>query len=70
MMFSTWLDAEKGRAKAAARHFNRSKAAISQWRAGVPTDLMLQVREYTNHEVTLEEMLQERQASSLQSDGA
>ncbi|MDX4957259.1 hypothetical protein [Delftia acidovorans] len=66
MMFSTWLDAEKGRAKAASKHFNRSKAAISQWRAGVPLDLMLKVRDYTGNEVTLEEMLQERTAAAQQ----
>ncbi len=70
MKFSTWLDAAKGRAKAAARHFNRSKAAISQWRTGVPMDLMLQVRDYTNQEVSLEEMLQERQAAMPRGEGA
>lgn len=60
MNFSTWLDAEKGRARSVARHFKRSPGAITQWRNGVPPRLMLRVRDFTGGEVTLEEMLSER----------
>ena len=62
MNFSTWIDAGKGRASAVAQQFGRTPGAISQWRYGVPSRLMLQVREFTKGEVTLEEMLAEREA--------
>ena len=61
MNFSTWLDAEKGRAAAVAQHFERTPGAISQWRDGVPHRLMRRVRDFTGGEVTLEEMLVERE---------
>ena len=63
MKFSTWLDAEKGRTTSVARHFKRTLGAISQWRKGVPPKRMTDLRDFTNGDVTLEEMLAERAAS-------
>lgn len=60
MKFSEWLDAEKGRTKAVAEHYGRTLSAISQWRIGVPQGRMLSLMEFTNNEVSLEEMLIER----------
>ncbi len=59
MMFSTWLDAEKGRTKAVAEHFGRTPSAISQWRDGVPPKRMLEVVALTDGAVSIEEMLRE-----------
>lgn len=64
MLFTEWLDAEKGRTTAVAEHFDRTLGAISQWRDGVPTSLMLAVRDFTGGEVTLEEMLAERKVKN------
>lgn len=56
--FSNWLDAEPKRTKKLAEHLGRTASAVSQWRTnGVPVDLMKSVRNFTNGEVTLEEMI-------------
>lgn len=58
MDLNTWLSAEKGRASKLAAHFGKTPAAISQWKTnGVPVDLMKAVRDFTDGEVTLEEMV-------------
>lgn len=58
MNLNTWLDSEAGRATKLAAHFGRTRSAITQWRTnGVPVHLMLGVREFTNGDVTLEEMI-------------
>lgn len=60
MDIKTWLEAEKGRAASMASHFNKTPAAISQWKSnGVPLDLMKAVRDFTGGAVTLEEMVPE-----------
>ena len=68
MNFSTWIDAGKGRSAAIAQHFGRTPGAISQWRLGVPARLMRQVRDFTGGEVTLDEMLEERELSTTQKE--
>lgn len=60
MYFSKWLDAREGRAKQVAGKFGVSKSAVSQWKRGVPFGLMEQIRDHTEGQVSLEEMLQER----------
>ncbi len=58
MDLHTWLDAERGRLSAMASHFQVTVSAVSQWRTkGVPIDRMRAVRDYTDGQVTLEEML-------------
>jgi hypothetical protein len=58
MDFTSWLEAEKGRATALALHFGKTPAAISQWKNnGVPVALMKAVRDFTGGAVTLEEMV-------------
>jgi DNA-binding transcriptional regulator YdaS (Cro superfamily) len=58
MDLTKWLDAEPGRNAKLAAHLKRTPAAITQWRKnGVPVDLMKAVRDFTNGEVTLEEMV-------------
>lgn len=57
MIFSAWLDAEKGRTKATAEHFAISKGAISQWRDGVPRERMRALRAFIGKAVSYEEML-------------
>lgn len=54
----TWLGAEKGRSLALAQHFGVTPAAVSQWkRNGVPLGNMKAVRQFTEGQVTLEEMV-------------
>lgn len=58
MDLTTWLEAEKGRSAALAAHFNRTPAAISQWKTnGVPLSLMKAVRDFTDGHVTLDELV-------------
>jgi DNA-binding transcriptional regulator YdaS (Cro superfamily) len=58
MKLSTWIDAERGRLAAIAKHFNLSQSAVSQWRTnGVPPARMKAVREFTEGAVTLDDML-------------
>lgn len=66
MNLTDWLEAEKGRATAIAAHFEISRAAVSQWKTnGVPVDNMKAVRDFTNNEVTLEEMVPEAHSRPL-----
>lgn len=61
MKFSQWLDGEVGRSSRIAQHFGVTPSAVTQWRTnGVPIDSMKEVRSFTNDEVSLEEMLDER----------
>lgn len=58
MDFSEWLDAEPGRASKTAARFDVTLSAVSQWRDnGVPRARMIEVRDFTGGEVTLEAML-------------
>lgn len=58
MDLPTWLDADRGRLTALARHFGLTQGAVSQWRRnGVPPPRMKAVRDFTEGAVTLEEML-------------
>lgn len=67
MTFSEWLKAQPGRASAAARHFNVTASAISQWAAaGVPTRRMRAVQAFTAGEVSLDDMV----PPAAEADGA
>ena len=58
MNISQWLDAETGRNASLAAFFNVTPGAVSQWRTtGVPSKYMKAVRDFTDGEVSLEEML-------------
>ena len=58
MKLNEWLNTEVGRAAKLAAHFGRTASAVSQWRTnGVPVDLIKSVRDFTDGEVTLEDML-------------
>lgn len=60
MNIADWLDAERGRSTCLAKHFGVSQPAITQWRTnGVPVNRMKAVRDFTNGEVTLDDMLPE-----------
>lgn len=61
MDLKNWLDAERGRYTALANHLDVSVSRVSQMADnGVPTKHMLAVRAFTDGEVTLEEMVEER----------
>ena len=60
MKFSDWLDAEKGRAKAVADHFDVTASAVTQWREGVPRERMRPIHALTGGAVSYEEMLPEK----------
>ena len=71
MKLNEWLNKEVGRASRLSSHFGRTASAVSQWRTnGVPTDLMKSVRDFTNNEVTLEDMLPDAQAASPHKEAA
>ncbi|MDR2333714.1 MAG: helix-turn-helix domain-containing protein [Burkholderiaceae bacterium] len=54
----TWISGERGRAAALAAHLNVSRSRVSQMcEEGVPTRHMLAVRDFTNNDVTLEDMV-------------
>jgi DNA-binding transcriptional regulator YdaS (Cro superfamily) len=60
MDLTKWLKDGTGRAAALAKHIGVSPAAVSQWKTnGVPLAHMKAVRDFTNGEVTLEEMVPE-----------
>ena len=59
MKLTDWLDADRGRLKAMALHFDVTQSAVSQWRTnGVPRTRMRAVLEFTGGQVSLEEMLE------------
>ncbi|MBV7428072.1 MULTISPECIES: YdaS family helix-turn-helix protein [unclassified Acidovorax] len=61
MKLKTWLSAERGRTVALARHLGVSKGRISQMAdGGVPPKYMLSVRDFTNAEVSVESLVQDR----------
>ncbi len=60
MIFADWLDAGRGRLTAVATAFGLTPGAVSQWReSGVPVARMKAVRDLSNGEVTLEDMVPE-----------
>lgn len=60
MKFADWLDAGRGRLTAVASAFGLTPGAVSQWReSGVPVARMKAVRDLSNGEVTLEDMVPE-----------
>lgn len=64
MDFTSWVEAEKGRAAALAQHFGKTAGAVSQWKTnGVPVALMKAVRDFTGGAVTLEEMVPDSRVS-------
>lgn len=67
LKLKTWLDAERGRATALANHLDVTLSRVSQFaNDGVPPKYMLAVRDFTNGEVTLDSMVQERTPSVSQ----
>jgi DNA-binding transcriptional regulator YdaS (Cro superfamily) len=59
MKFGEWLSQEPGRLTRVAERFEISKSAVSQWVSrGVPPGRMIEIREITRGEVSLEEMLE------------
>lgn len=63
MDLSDWLDAEKGRLTRMAAHFNVTLGAVSQWRDNPPLHRLLEIRDFTDGEVTIEAMLARRRYS-------
>ena len=58
MRLEQWLKLKRGRGVALATRLGVSKARVTQMaRDGVPRDHMVAVRDFTAHEVTLEDML-------------
>ena len=55
-----WLDQKNGRTSEIALHFGLTLGAISQWRDGVPWSRMKEVEEFTNGDVTVQEMIRQR----------
>jgi DNA-binding transcriptional regulator YdaS (Cro superfamily) len=64
MKFSDWLDAEKGRAKAVADHFEVTPSAVTQWRSGVPRERMRDLHAFTAGQVAYEDMLPAAEAKA------
>lgn len=59
MKLHEWLNLERGRLTALARHLQMTQGAVSQMRGsgGVPAKHMKKVRRWTKNQVTVEEML-------------
>jgi hypothetical protein len=65
MDLKTWLDAERGRYTELAKQLDVTVGRISQMADdGVPPKFMLQVRDFTGGNVTLEEMVKARTPDS------
>lgn len=63
MRFADWLEEERGRLAFVADHFGVSQSAVGQWKNdGVPVDRMRAIRALSRDRVTLDEMLEEREA--------
>ena len=61
MKLKTWLLAERGRTVALARHLGVSKGRVSHMaKSGVPPKYMLSIRDFTNAEVSVESLVQDR----------
>ena len=61
MELKSWLDAGRGRATALAAHLGLSQGRVSQMAdSGVPPKYMLAVRDFSNGDVTLEELVKAR----------
>lgn len=70
MTFSEWIDAERGRVAQVANSFGITLSAVTQWRTnGVPVDRMIELRDLTGGEVTIEEMVARQAAVSPQEAG-
>ena len=58
MHIDQWLDLEQGRTTATAERFGVSVSAVSQWRTtGVPVRLWRLMAEWTQGQVSVDEML-------------
>lgn len=65
MKLTEWLDAEVGRTSRLAEHFDIFTNAVTQWRTnGVPPARMKAVRDFTDGEVTLDEMIPDAKESA------
>lgn len=70
MDLSTWLDGDRGRAKALSEHFKVTGAAITHWRTkGVPADRMRAVHDFTGGAVTLEDLVPPSRLPAEQPEG-
>jgi len=60
MDLKTWIDGRKGRAGELAAHFAVTPSAVSQWlKNGVPVHHMKAVRDFTDGEVGLDDLIPE-----------
>lgn len=59
MKLDQWLDSKRGRTQAMANHFNVTIGAIYQWRNRPPAKRLLEIEEFTKHDVTVHEMLEQ-----------
>lgn len=59
MKLHEWLNIERGRLTALARHLQLTPGAVSQWRGpnGVPAKQIHRVRRWTKDQVRVEDML-------------
>ena len=61
-----WLKEERGRAAALSRYLGLTEGRISQFAdTGVPDKYKLRISEYTNGEVTIEALIQQRAMPEL-----
>ena len=73
MKLSTWLESERGRAKALADHLGCSKSMVSQMAGGhvrIPPNYYRLIRDFTSGVVPIEEMLPEEGAGKHSEDRA
>lgn len=58
MTYTEWLAAKKGRAVELAKHLGVTESAVWHWKKdGVPAARMKAVRDFTQGEVSLEELV-------------
>jgi hypothetical protein len=67
MNLKTWLDEERGRYTALAKHLDVTVGRVSQIADdGVPPKFMLKVRDFSAGVVSLEEMVQARTPATVE----
>ena len=68
MKLKAWLDGGRGRSSALAVHLGVSQGRVTQIASdGVPVKYMVAVRDFTGSEVTLEEMVAAKAATTVPS---